>query len=94
MSVYMISYDLNEEKNYDAINNAIKNQGKWAKILTTTYIVISDYPSAEIRNNIQKDIDSDDKIFVARLKGETAWTNSFSEAVTNWLINNINADNI
>lgn len=91
MSVYMISFDLENKQtqNYDKVDNAIQKQGNWAKILNTTYILISSSTSEQIINKVQNNLDKNDKLFIAKLNGETAWTESFSQEIKNWLLENI-----
>ena len=85
MTAYLISFDLNNPgQNYDDIDNAIKAYGTWCKIVTTTYVIVSEKSAKEIRDDLQKHIDSNDKLFVLKSGVEAAWT-GFKQSTTDWL---------
>jgi len=95
MAVYLISFDLDSPgQNYDKIGEAIKSYDTWAKILTTTFLIVADETAKDVRDYLIKFIDSNDKLFVAKLSGETAWTGPFSKEITEWLKNNIVSANL
>lgn len=87
MSSFLISYDLISTKNYDSLHEAIKKYGTYAHVLESLWIVKSMSSSSEIRDNLKSYIDSDDKLFVAKLTGESAWQN-LSKEISDWIKNN------
>lgn len=87
MNSFLISYDLISNKDYSSLYTAIKNYGYYAHILESVWIIKSSYSSSDIRNNLKIHIDSDDKLFVAKLTGESAWSN-LSKEVSDWIHNN------
>lgn len=89
MASFIITYDLNSSgQNYTALNDAIKSYGTWAKIATTTYIIVSQKSASNIRDYLNQFIDNNDVLFVAKLQGEAAWC-GLNEEVSNWLKKNL-----
>lgn len=72
----IISYDLcGKNKNYSDLIEAIKEYRGWCKILESCWIVPVDVSCNDIRDNLSKYLDSDDRLFVGELTGASAWTN-------------------
>lgn len=83
MATYIIDYDLNTPgKNYDALISQIKTY-PWAKICKSSWAVKSSQTAAQIRDSLTPHIDSDDKLFVAKIDGWAAW--GLPKEVTDWL---------
>lgn len=87
MSSFLISYDLVSDKDYSKLYEAIRNYGSFAHVLESVWIIKSSASSSEIRDNLKSYLDSDDKLFVARLTGESAWKN-LSKEVSDWIKDN------
>lgn len=87
MASFIISYDLIANKNYDELYEAIRNYKTYAHILESVWIIKSSTSSSDIRDNLKSYIDSDDKIFVAKLTGESAWRNLDTE-ISDWIHKN------
>ncbi len=86
---FIITYDLNKTgQNYKNLEDAIKSYGTWAKITTTTYTIVTNSSAVDVRNYLQKYIDSNDELFVAKLSGEAAWTGLGTDQA-NWLTKNL-----
>lgn len=84
MASYLISYDLIKNKDYPKLHEAIKKLGNYQRILESTWVVASTSTSADIRDYCKSFMDSDDKLFVAKLNGEMAWRKLPSN-ISNWL---------
>lgn len=85
MSIFIISYDLNKQKDYPRLFAAIEALGEHCHPLDSTWFVISSLESKAIADYLQKHIDRDDEILVAKLiRGTTAGTIR-NEAARNWL---------
>ena len=88
MACYIISYDLRTPgQNYEALYNAIKAYGNWAKINESLWAVVTQQTAAQIRDNLNQHIDSNDRIFVLKSGMEAAWRNSICK--TEWLKDNL-----
>ena len=87
MSSFIISYDLISDKDYSKLYEAIRNYGYFAHVLESVWIVNSSDSSTTIRDTLSSYMDSDDKLFVAQLSGESAWRN-LSAKVSDWIKSN------
>ena len=91
MASFVVSYDLKKPgRNYDDLYDAIKEiSGNWAHVMDSTWVVTSDKEnSSSIRDKLNKAMDSNDVLFVAKLTGETAWA-GLSEKLSGWLKENL-----
>ena len=85
MKVYLISYDLVAPgRDYTRLFEAIKGYGTWCHVLESTWLVSTTQSAAQIRDHLRQFIDSNDRLFVARLSGESAWHN-LSDERAEWL---------
>jgi hypothetical protein len=72
----IITYDLCKQgKDYDSLISAIKKYPLWCKVTESCWVVSSPDTCATIRDNLKSYMDNDDRLFVAALTGETAWSN-------------------
>ncbi len=84
MKVYQISYDLRNQRNYDALYKRIKNLGSWCHALESSWLIASQYTATQIRDDLKLALDSDDGLLITRLQGEAAWTGLDSK-ISQWL---------
>lgn len=75
MNSFIISYDLNNEKDYSKLITEIESYPNAAKINKSVWFINSQNKSSEIRDNLVNYIDSDDSLFIAKLTGQAAWRN-------------------
>ncbi|EGQ1672941.1 CRISPR-associated protein Cas2 [Staphylococcus pseudintermedius] len=75
MKSYIISYDLNDRKDYPKLISRIEDYPNAAKINKSVWFVNSVLSAKEIRNELKFFVDNDDSLFVATLTGEAAWSN-------------------
>ena len=88
MSSKIIEYDLRHPgRNYDALYNAIKNYGTWARITESTWFINTTETCVQVRDKLSKQMDSNDRIFVGELSGVAAWKNTICES--RYLKNNL-----
>ena len=74
MACYIISYDLCKPgRNYDALYTAIKAYGTWAHINESLWAIETSQTAVQIRDNLKKNIDSNDRLFVIKSGVEAAW---------------------
>lgn len=82
MKVFVVSYELGKgktRKHNDRIVEAIKYQGEAVEIQRCVWIVKSVYTHGVIRDFIQKELGSEDKLFVGMLRGYSAEGQTFPE---------------
>ncbi|MDB7101876.1 CRISPR-associated protein Cas2 [Enterococcus mundtii] len=77
MDSFIISYDLNNSgKNYDDLIKKIQTYSKWAKVNKSVWFFKSNKTCKEIRDDLKSVMDKDDSLFVAKLTGTAAWSNT------------------
>ena len=85
MATYVVSYDLNQQgQNYDCIIKKLKAYGTHWHMQQSVWIIVADASATQIRDNLKSCLDSNDKLFVAKLSGEAAWS-GYRQTVTDWL---------
>lgn len=81
---YLISYDLINQKSYQAIYDYMSGYNDKNKPLETVYLVHTSKSAAQIRDDLKKITDSDDKVLVIKIN-TSIWA-SFNLAKTaQWL---------
>lgn len=87
MNCYIISYDLKNQRDYEALYEAIKSYGTWAHILESTWAVVTDQKASEIRDHLREHTDEDDALLVVKSGHEAAWKNVI--CTNEWLKKNL-----
>ena len=88
MTCYIITYDLvNDDSDYDILIKEIKTYSKWAHINKSTWSIITEDSAKEIRDNLKKKVNSEDRLFVIKSGVEAAWSNAMCK--TQWLKDNL-----
>lgn len=72
---YIISYDIRTGGDYEPLYEAIKSYGTWARIVNSTWAVVTDQSAKEIREFLRAFIGPQDRLFVIRSGVEAAWMN-------------------
>jgi CRISPR/Cas system-associated endoribonuclease Cas2 len=89
MTAILVTYDLNNSgKNYEDIEKILKSYTKWAKLATTTFIIITDETCVQVRDKVKGKIDSDDELLVVGLNGNWA-TSNINKKISDWLKENL-----
>ena len=87
MRTYLISYDLIRPESlpeYIKLFNTIKTANFWAKPLQSVWFVKTTLSSAQIRDELQKVIDANDKIVVIEVTNNWA-SYGISQEVIDWM---------
>lgn len=87
MKTYLISYDLIKPESlpeYIRLINTIKSATYWAKPLKSVWLVKTTLTSAQIRDELRKVTDANDKILVIEVTNNWASFNLPKE-VTDWM---------
>lgn len=89
MTSYQISYDLQSPgQDYEDLHDAIKSLGDYCHILESTWLVeASDTSASDIRDELKKHIDSNDRLIVTRPR--SGWATTFSDDGTDWMYDNL-----
>jgi len=90
MSAYLIGYDLDKPgQNYPNLFSAIKNCGtNWWHCLDSTWIILSNKTTAQVRDHLTPHIDANDKLLVVLYGGDWA-SYGFSAECGDWLKANL-----
>jgi hypothetical protein len=90
MATQIIIYDLNSEgAAYSATNKALTDAIKrlfptWWHHLDSTWIVVTEMTSSQIRDALKPFLDEDDELLVTKSSGEGAW-HGFNDEGHKWL---------
>jgi len=92
MKSYIISYDLINGGDYDALTSEIEaiSQVEAWHCLESVWIINSNLSASEINKKLIAKLDEDDRIIVSQIHGpNTSWRKTFSEKCRNWLKTNL-----
>jgi len=90
MDSYLISFQLNNQKDYNKVSDCIRECSKWARVMDNVWIIKSDRKLTDIRDNISSLIkNSGGSVLVVRISNDAWGTYSVSTEVTDWMKNNI-----
>lgn len=87
MKTYLISYDLvgfATQSDYRSLFEYLKGHSNWAKPLQSVWLIRTEKTAAQIRDEMLRLVDSNDKILVIEVKGHWASFN-ISKSVTTWM---------
>jgi hypothetical protein len=88
MSTFIISYDLNNAKNYDKLHKAINAFHNVCPVLKSAWMIETQVTSLSIATYLNSFIDDDDEILVSEIvDGSTAFKVNDANAY-NWLETN------
>jgi hypothetical protein len=90
MKKFLISYDLAKPgQRYETLHDAIKAlSGFWWHHLESTWVVLYDGTTAQIRDALTPKIDSSDELLVVELTGGWA-ARGFEQPAYDWLHTNV-----
>jgi hypothetical protein len=79
MTSYIVTYDLRgadeTSQDYKDLIDAIKGYGYYAKLMLSTWIVVSDDSARDIQNHLWQFMDRNDRLFVGPLGKPASWRN-------------------
>lgn len=77
----IITYDLRAPgRTYDNVYNYLRSYVVWGKLTESTWFVSSPKSCVQIRDELSRLVDLNDRIFVAELTSVAAWTNVQADA--------------
>lgn len=85
--VYIVTYDLRTEtdsQSYQQLIDLIKEEGVWACLGGSSYLIESDQTAVELRDKFKRVLDSNDMLYVGCVTAPAAWT-GYSKEVTEWI---------
>lgn len=88
--IYIVSYDLIEPgRKYEDLIKLIKQDGKWARLGGSAYLVDSNATAVELRDRYKEALDGNGKLYVGRVSTPAAWY-GMPESVSEWIKENLN----
>ncbi len=87
MAVYIVTYDLDNEstsESYTRLISLIKEEGVWACLGGSSYLVESEQTAVELRDKFKQALDNDDKLYVGAVSAPAAWV-GYSKQVSDWI---------
>jgi hypothetical protein len=85
MKTILISYDLQAPgKNYSELIRNLTNYEYWARVLESTWLVKTNYSTEEIKDQVSKHTDPNDRLFIVDVSGNYAAKN-ISSQVEQWI---------
>jgi hypothetical protein len=86
MSTFLIGYDLDAPgQDYTDLIARLKDFGIYWHNLDSTWIVVSDSTAADIRGDLKKYIDKNDKLLVIKITGDNWASYGFGDEANKWL---------
>lgn len=86
-STYIISYDLAEGGDYNKVIEAIKAYGTWAHITESTWAIVTDKSTSDVRDHFGELMPSGSKLFVVKSASVASWRNVICS--NEWLKKNL-----
>lgn len=88
MNIYIVTYtlvnDASSQKNSRLID-LIKEEGIWARLGDSSYLVQSDFTSVQLRDKYKQALEPNDILYVGRVTVPAAWS-GYSDEVSKWII--------
>ncbi|MFL5894045.1 MAG: hypothetical protein ACJ76Z_02895 [Thermoleophilaceae bacterium] len=83
----LVSYDLRGDDetsaDYAGLIATIKGYGNSEQVMLSTWIVVTDRSAEDVRDQLLRQIDEDDRLFVGPLSKPAAWHNLM--VTTDWM---------
>lgn len=81
---FIISYDLRAPfRDYETLYSAIRSYGIWGRLTESTWAIVTDSTSEQVRNHLLQYIDTDDRLVVIKGGKEAAWVRAMAN--NEWL---------
>jgi len=85
LACYVVSYDLHTPgQKYDCLTKKLEAYGTHWHAQGSVWFVVTTSSATDIRDNLNACLDSNDKLIVAKLSREAAWT-GYSDSISAWL---------
>lgn len=91
MKTYIVTYDLRKEEssiNYQRLIDLIKEDGIWARLGGSSYLIQSCSTAVELRDKFKCALDHNDMLYVGEVTAPAAWY-GYSKEVSDWIISKL-----
>jgi hypothetical protein len=88
MSIYIVGYDIHPTKGeqYDKLIKALEAYGTYWHHLDSTWLIESDKPAKEIRDELWSHMYPDDELLVIKYGEKTGAWEGFNKSGNDWLL--------
>ena len=87
METFIISYEIPDNQDSQALIDKIKTYRTWAHITHSTWAILSDSSAIEVRNTLNEVLPSGGRLIVIQSANNAAWNNVL--CTNEWLQKNI-----
>ncbi|MGR3316811.1 hypothetical protein [Roseovarius indicus] len=85
MNTYVVAYDLSYAgQNYECLTRKLRAYGTYCHLQQSAWLIESSQTAVQVRDNLSACLDGNDRLFVAELSGEAAWT-GYDAATSKWI---------
>lgn len=91
MAVYIVTYDLHKDAtpiDYERLVKLIKEDGSWACLGGSSYLVESERSARELRDRYNEVLLDEDMLYVGLADAPAAW-HGYSKEVSDWILNKL-----
>ena len=75
MAIYLVSYDLQEQKDYPGLQARLEQFPRWARPLRSQWLVESNETAYDIAGELKRYVDRADRLLVSEITAEVSWYN-------------------
>lgn len=87
MTSYLVCYELVNNTHESYVIDKLKSFGVWGRVIGNTWIIKSERNFVEIRDELAKYMESNDRLLVIKTESQAAWKNILCS--NEWLIENV-----
>lgn len=86
MSIFLITFQVDNLDRQQQLIERIKNSGRWARIASTAWCIKSNsYSASSLRDSLMIGIDANDRLFVVDITNSNWGSCRLPKTVTDWL---------
>ena len=88
MAIFIVTYDLDKDSSatdYERLITLIKEEGCWACLGGSSYLIESDRTAKELRDKYAEVLHDQDMIYVGVVSAPAAW-HGYSKEVSEWIL--------
>ena len=89
MKSYLVSYNLDDENDYDKISGCLKSFSEWCKIFQRIWIIKSNENQEVIRNLLINSINNKGRILVVDITNSIWYGFNLNDKVVDWMKENV-----
>lgn len=89
METKLVSYDLiTPGRDYKTVYEYLRGHTAWARPLESLWLIKTDKPSSQVRDELKSHIDQNDKVYVVDVTGRSSSWTGLDDKVSQWIKTN------